>query len=87
MTSNLRQDVFCVALLAVACMLVWIPALGIVTLNPDESEYEATASYRLVQLRPLRREAGRHGPGDLAWIWLPIGGAAVLLCLGRRRSG
>ncbi|NIM00199.1 MAG: hypothetical protein GTN89_04760 [Acidobacteria bacterium] len=32
-------------MLAVSALLLWIPVLGAVTLNPDESQYEATASY------------------------------------------
>ena len=39
------HDALCVALLLAAGAALWIPALDVVTLNPDESQYEATASY------------------------------------------
>lgn len=38
-------DLACVAAIAAACAALWGPAIGIVSLNPDESQYEATASY------------------------------------------
>jgi deazaflavin-dependent oxidoreductase (nitroreductase family) len=58
-------------------------------LNPhrigDEDLAEATATYRLLRIQPLRRSATSDGPGDLAWIWIPIG-AAITIRLIRRRS-
>jgi deazaflavin-dependent oxidoreductase (nitroreductase family) len=50
----------------------------------DAALAEATADYRLVRLRTTRRAATENGPGDLAWVWIPIGITAALL-LRRRR--
>lgn len=51
----------------------------------DEDLAEAISAYRLVRIRPLRKQTATVGPGDLMWIWFPIGAAvgAGLLC---RRS-
>ncbi|MCH7780453.1 MAG: hypothetical protein IH848_06365 [Acidobacteria bacterium] len=43
--TSLQQDLFCVLLLAVFSLTLWLPVLDEVSLNPDESQYEATASY------------------------------------------
>jgi hypothetical protein len=43
------QDAVCAALIALACATLWLPALDAVSLNPDESQYEATASYLAAQ--------------------------------------
>lgn len=51
----------------------------------DEDLTKATAGYYLIRIRPLRRQKALEGPGDLAWIWFPIG-AAVGAGLLRRRS-
>ncbi len=51
----------------------------------DETLAAATETYLLVQIRPLRRQPAKHGPGDLAWVWLPVGAAVAVLLL-RRRS-
>jgi deazaflavin-dependent oxidoreductase (nitroreductase family) len=62
-------------------------------LNPhrisNEDLAEATASYRLMRIQPIRRQNAANGPGDLAWLWIPIGAviSAVLLlrrCLPRQ---
>jgi deazaflavin-dependent oxidoreductase (nitroreductase family) len=53
----------------------------------DQDFDQATASYRLVSVRLTRQLRGPGGPGDLAWVWLPIGLAG--LCAGlllRRRK-
>lgn len=50
----------------------------------DEDLAAATATYRLVRIRPLRRQAAPNGPGDLAWVWLPVGAAAILIKWRRR---
>jgi deazaflavin-dependent oxidoreductase (nitroreductase family) len=51
----------------------------------DEDLDRATASYRLLRIHPLRREASSDGPGSLAWVWA-LGLIAVLvLVIGRRR--
>lgn len=51
----------------------------------DEDLAEATATCRLLRIRPLRRRKAPDGPGDLTWIWYPIG-AATTVGLLRRRS-
>ncbi len=43
----------------------------------DEDLAAATASYRLVRIRPLRPSRAPTGPGDLVWIW-PLVAVAVL---------
>jgi deazaflavin-dependent oxidoreductase (nitroreductase family) len=45
---------------------------------------QATATYRLMRIRPVRRQAAPEGPGDLAWIWIPMGAAVSALLLLRR---
>jgi MYXO-CTERM domain-containing protein len=51
----------------------------------DDDLDRATASYRLLRIHPLRREASSDGPGSLAWVWA-LGLIAVLvLVIGRRR--
>lgn len=59
-------------------------------LNPhrisDKDLAEATATYRLMRIHPVRRQAASQGPSDLAWIWLPIGAAISVLLLRRRRK-
>lgn len=52
----------------------------------DADLAEATATYRLLRIRPVRRQAARDGPGDLTWIWFPLLGAVVAAGLLRRRS-
>ncbi|NQV07015.1 nitroreductase family deazaflavin-dependent oxidoreductase [bacterium] len=48
-----------------------------VGLNPkvasDETLAAATDSYRLLRITPVEREDAPIGPGDLAWIWWPLG--------------
>jgi len=46
---------------------------------------QSTADYRLVRFRRTRRLTGRGGPGDLAWVWIPVSLAALLLYLASRR--
>lgn len=65
-------------------------AAHLVGLHPhhigDEDLAEATATYRLLRIRPLQRRTAPNGPGDLAWIWVPIGAVitvGVLRCRSR----
>ena len=51
----------------------------------DEDLAEATAICRLLRIHPLRRQKAPNGPGDLTWIWFPIGTAIAVRVL-RRRS-
>ena len=41
------RDAFCVLLLCLACLILRLPGLDRIALNPDESQYEAIASYYL----------------------------------------
>ncbi len=50
--------------------------------DPDLAE--ATATYRLLRFRLGRLRAAQDGPGDLAWIWIPIGTALGAGLLWRR---
>ena len=45
MLGHRKADLACVALLALACLCVRLPALDEIALNPDESQYEGSASY------------------------------------------
>lgn len=63
-------------------------------LNPrtmdDAAVAAATASYRLVRIRPTTALTGPGGPGDLAWVWPPAGGALAVawaIWRSRRRRG
>lgn len=52
----------------------------------DETLATATETYRLLRVTPLEREDAAYGPGDLAWIWRPLGLAFLAgWWLGRRR--
>jgi len=51
----------------------------------DEALAGACAGYRLVRFVLLGREDAPGGPGDLAWVWWPLGAAALVAWL-RRRS-
>ncbi|NNJ12783.1 nitroreductase family deazaflavin-dependent oxidoreductase [Chloroflexales bacterium ZM16-3] len=42
----------------------------------------ATATYRLIAITPGEQLRGPGGPGDLAWVWWPVAGAAIGLVLG-----
>jgi deazaflavin-dependent oxidoreductase (nitroreductase family) len=48
----------------------------------DQAMAVRTADYRLVRIRPARKQHASGGPGDLAWTWMPI---AVVVWLFRRR--
>ena len=51
----------------------------------DEAIEQATATYRLLRFTPGERADVPDGPGDLTWIWWPIGLAFLLgRCWGRR---
>jgi deazaflavin-dependent oxidoreductase (nitroreductase family) len=55
----------------------------------DEDLADATSAYHLLRIRPLRRADAPDGPGDLTWVWYPIGAvlAAGLWLCRRRRPG
>jgi len=45
----------------------------------DESFARALGDSRLVHIRRTQRLTGRGGPGDLAWVWLPVAGLLALV--------
>ena len=54
----------------------------------DDDLVTATASYRLLRIRPGVQQHAPDGPGDLAWVWRPLGVALVIgFLLGRRYRG
>ena len=59
-------------------------------LNPlrinDDDLAEATATYRLMRIEPIRRQDSPDGPNDLAWVWVPIAAALSILLLLRRST-
>jgi len=58
-------------------------------LASDDALDDATATYRLIRITPVAREdADGPGPGDLVWVWYPVGGLLALLVGARcRRRG
>lgn len=51
----------------------------------DAALDQATADYRLVRFRRTKLLSGQGGPGELAWVWVPVGLVALLLYLASRR--
>lgn len=63
------------------------PMMGLQPRTAGDAELAAaTPEYRLVHLRRLQTINGPGGPGDLAWIWIPIALIAGLLYLIGSRS-
>lgn len=60
-----------------------------VGLHPDRIDEEslaaATATYRLVRIRPTRPRPSADGPDDLAWVWIPVIALLGAVWLLRRR--
>jgi deazaflavin-dependent oxidoreductase (nitroreductase family) len=52
----------------------------------DEDLAKATATYRLLRIRPRQRRTAPNGPGDLAWVWFPLGAASIIALLRCRSS-
>ena len=62
------------------------PMVGVNPHKMNDEEFDrATTKYRLVRIRPKEQLSGPGGPGDLAWVWIPIALAGVILLLLRRR--
>ena len=56
------------------------PMFGVDPREMDDRELvEATREYRLIRIRPTEHLSGPGGPGDLAWVWLPVIGFLVLI--------
>jgi deazaflavin-dependent oxidoreductase (nitroreductase family) len=49
----------------------------------DEDLERETKIYRLLHIRPQAEMSGKDGPGDLAWVWLPI--LLIFLSISKRR--
>ena len=73
--TPLEQDLFCVLLLAILSLTLWLPVLDQVSLNPDESQYEATASYLLASETSAFLPSGAPGMFGLfklaSWVFGP----------------
>ena len=50
----------------------------------DEEFDKVTKPYRLVRIRPQAEITGEGGPGDLAWVWLPV--LVILLSVRKKRK-
>lgn len=50
----------------------------------DETLDAATSTYRLLRLRPARREPSPDGPGSLAWIWIVLVAVLAVIGIGAR---
>jgi deazaflavin-dependent oxidoreductase (nitroreductase family) len=58
------------------------PMFGINPHTMNEQELAAaTKEYRLIRIQLAQRMSGPGGPGDLAWIWIPISLALALVVL------
>ena len=65
------------------------PMFGVDPHKLGDGEFsDATGNYRLVRIQLTEPRRGPGGPGDLAWVWVPVGvvgGSIVWLTLNRRR--
>jgi deazaflavin-dependent oxidoreductase (nitroreductase family) len=56
------------------------PIFGVDPSNLTDQEFDqVTSDYRLIHIQLIKKLSGRGGPGDLAWVWIPI--LAILLIL------
>jgi deazaflavin-dependent oxidoreductase (nitroreductase family) len=64
------------------------PLMGVNPPKMSDAEFDqVTTSYRLIRIRPGERLKGPGGPGDLAWVWLPLALiTALFVARGRRRK-
>ena len=53
----------------------------------DEDLDQATSMYRLLRIRPQRKEPSVDGPGSLVWVWAFSAIAILAVFLGWRRLG
>jgi deazaflavin-dependent oxidoreductase (nitroreductase family) len=63
------------------------PMVGVNPRKMSDADFDrVTSTYQLVRIRLKERLRGPGGPGDLAWVWIPIAlMAALLLYWARRR--
>ena len=62
------------------------PMVGVNPPKMNDDEFDrVTSKYRLVRITLKERLSGPGGPGDLAWVWIPVAVIAALLVFGFRR--
>jgi deazaflavin-dependent oxidoreductase (nitroreductase family) len=62
------------------------PLIGLHPKRIEDTDLaEVTATYPLLRITLLERRDAPGGPGGLAWVWWPVGGAFAIGCLTRRR--
>jgi hypothetical protein len=62
------------------------PMVGVNPHKMNDAEFDRdTSKYRLVRIRLQDRLHGPGGPGDLAWVWIPVGLVVALLLYWSRR--
>jgi len=62
------------------------PMVGVNPHKMSDADFDqATSKYRLMRVRLKERLSGPGGPGDLAWVWLPVALIAAVLIFGFRR--
>lgn len=62
------------------------PLMGIDPKTIGDAELAAaTKDYRLIRLHRIEPITGEGGPGDLAWVWVPIGFLLLLALRGQKR--
>jgi len=52
-------------------------------MNDDEFD-RVTSKYRLVRIRLKERLSGSGGPGELAWVWIPLALVGLLFLYWKR---
>jgi hypothetical protein len=63
------------------------PMMGVNPPKMSDAEFDrVTSSYRLLRVRLQERLSGPGGPGDLAWVWLPLALIVALSVVVRRRK-
>jgi deazaflavin-dependent oxidoreductase (nitroreductase family) len=63
------------------------PMMGVNPPKMSDAEFDrVTSSYRLLRVRLRERLSGPGGPGDLAWVWLPLALIVALFVFMRRRK-
>jgi deazaflavin-dependent oxidoreductase (nitroreductase family) len=63
------------------------PMMGVNPPKMSDAEFDrVTSSYRLLRVRLQERLSGPGGPGDLAWVWLPLALIVALFVFMQRRK-
>lgn len=62
------------------------PIFGVNPPRMSDAEFDrVTSKYRLVRIRPQEQLRGPSGPGDLAWVWIPVALVVALVAYRKRR--